>query len=312
MARAVDELMAVVPSGEQFELRHGDHRATIVEVGGAIREYYAGERAVLDPFPIEMMADGAHGTPLIPWPNRLADGQYEWDGQKLQTPLTEPEKGNAIHGLLRWRNWVVGERDASSIAMTARIHPEKGFPFAVDVSVAYALSDAGLEVVTTATNVGESPCPYGAGQHPYLSPGSGLVDACSLQFAAATRIDTDDERQLPVGRVPVAGTEYDFREPRELGDFEMDYAFTDLERDADGRAWARLTGADGATAELWIDAAYKYLEIYTGDSLSPGRARHGLGCEPMTCPPNAFRSGEDVVRLEPGESHTARWGARLR
>lgn len=203
--------MSVPPSGEQFEIRHGDQRAVIVEVGGAIREYVDGDRAVLDPFPLDAMADGAHGNPLIPWPNRLADGAYEFDGQRLQTALTEPEKRNAIHGLLRWRNWRVGVRKPELVEMVARIHPEKGYPFTLDVQVLYELSDGGLTVTTTATNVGQGACPYGAGQHPYLSPGDGLIDACTLQFDGATRIDTDPQRQLPTGRVPVDGTEYDFR-----------------------------------------------------------------------------------------------------
>jgi aldose 1-epimerase len=303
--------MTVAPSGEQFELRDGEQRATVVEVGGAIREYYAGERAVLDSFPLGKMADGAHGTPLIPWPNRLAGGAYEWDGQKQQTALTEPEKRNAIHGLVRWRNWRVTARETARVEMAIRIHPEKGYPFALDVAVAYELGDDGLAVTTTVTNVGEQACPYGSGQHPYLSPGHGVIDDCALEFGAATRIDTDDERQLPAGRVSVEGTEYDFRQPRALGEFQMDYAFTDLIRDDDGRAWARLRGTDGATAELWVDEHYDFLEVFTGDSLAPGRARHGLGCEPMTCAPNAFNSGDGLVRLEPGDTHVARWGCRL-
>jgi aldose 1-epimerase len=304
-------MSGVAPSGEQFTIGWGDQRATIVEVGGAIREYYAGERAVLDPFPLDAMADGAHGNVLVPWPNRLADGSYEWEGQKQQSPVTEPEKSNAIHGLMRWRNWRVGERTDASIEMVARIHPEKGYPFALDVSVAYALADDGLTVTTRATNIGDKACPYGCGQHPYLSPGDGLIDACTLQFDAATRVDTDPERQLPTGRIPVHGTEYDFREARSLGDFQMDYAFTDLGRDDDGLSWARLGGADGATVELWIDEAYPFLELFTGDSLAPERARRGLASEPMSCAPNAFRSGDGVVRLEPGQTHTARWGVRL-
>src|SRR5947209_2987819 len=139
--------------------------------------------------------------------------------------------------------------------MVNRIHPEKGYPFTLDVVVAYELTDDGLVVTTTTANVGEKACPYGAGQHPYLSPGDGLIDACTLQFGAATRMDTDPERQLPTGRVPVEGTEYDFRSARELGDFQMDYVFTDLFRDERSRAWARLSGADGATVELWVVAS---------------------------------------------------------
>lgn len=303
--------MTVPPSGEQFEIRHGDQRAVVVEVGGAIREYSWGGRAVLDPFPLDKMADGAHGNALIPWPNRLADGRYEFDGEALQTALTEPEKRNAIHGLLRWRNWRVGEREESRVEMGARIHPEKGYPFTIDVSVVYELGDDGLVVTTSATNIGGGACPYGCGQHPYLSPGDGLIDACTLSFGAATRIDTDSERQLPTGRVPVEGTEYDFREPRELGEFQMDYAFTDLIRDDANRAWARLRAPDGHSSELWVDQSYAFLEVFTGDTLAPDRARRGLGCEPMTCAPNAFNSGEGLVRLAPGQTHVARWGARL-
>jgi len=302
----------IPPSGEQFEIRHGHQRATIVEVGGAIREYYAGDRAVLDPFPLDKMADGARGNLLVPWPNRLADGKYDWDGAAQQTALTEPEKHNAIHGVLRWCNWVPVERGESRVSMHARIHPQMGYPFVLDVSVAYELTDVGLAVTTTATNLGETACPYGTGQHPYLSPGEGLIDDCELQFAAATRIDTDDERQLPTDGVPVAGTEYDFSEPRRVGDFQMDYAFTDLAREEDGRAYARLKGADGATAELRLDENYTVLEVFTGDTLAPDRARRGLACEPMTCPPNAFNSGDGLIRLEPGGSHSAVWGVRLR
>jgi aldose 1-epimerase len=303
--------MSIPPSGEQFEIRLGDQRATIVEVGGAVREYYVGERAVLDPFPVDAMADGAHGNPLVPWPNRLADGKYEWQGKTLQVPLTEPDKHNAIHGFGRWRNWTVSERSDERIVMAIRLYPEKGWAWVLDVSVTYELTDEGLVVTTTATNRSETPCPYGCGQHPYLSPGEGLIDHCELQFKAATRIDTDDKRQLPVENVPVAGTEYDFNEPRRIGEFEMDYAFTGLAREEDGRAYCRLTGTDGRTAEIWLDGNYPYLEVFTGDSLAPGRARHGLGCEPMTCAPNAFNSGEGLTRLAPGGSQSAVWGARL-
>src|SRR3954469_11586888 len=107
--------MSIPPSGQQFEIRHGDQRATVVEVGGSIREYYVGDRPVLDPFPVGRMADGGRGNVLVPWPNRLADGIYEWDGETQQVPLTEPEKQNAIHGLLRWRNWIGAEREEGRV-----------------------------------------------------------------------------------------------------------------------------------------------------------------------------------------------------
>ena len=302
----------VLPSGEQVELRRGQQRAVVVEVGGGLRRYDVGDREVLHPYPRDAMCDGAHGAPLIPWPNRLADGRYAFDGAELQVALTEPTKHNAIHGLMRWRSWQVADQAPDRVVMAARLRPMTGYPFALDLHIAYELDDEGLRVSTTATNVGATACPYGTGHHPYLSPGAGrLLDECTFQLEAGTRVDTDDERQLPTGRVPVAGSAYDFTSPRRIGQLAVDYAFTDLVRDEHGRAWMRLTGPDGGVVGLWVDATYPYLEVFTGDTLAPDRRRRGLGAEPMTCPPNAFASGEQVTRLEPGATITTTWGVTL-
>jgi aldose 1-epimerase len=303
--------MAASPSGAQFEIRHGDQRATIVEVGGGVREYAVGNRPVLDPYPIDAMCDGEHGTPLIPWPNRVADGAYRFDGTDYAVPLTEPEKHNAIHGFLSWRSWQAEEHHRSRVVMSSRLHPLAGYPFTLDVRVTYELGDGGLVVSTTATNIGDQTCPYGNGQHPYLSPGTGRIDDCILEFGASTRILTDNERQLPTGTATVDGTEFDFRAGKRLGDQRLDTPFTDLDRDRDGRAWVRLTAPDATRTELWVDRHYPIIEIYTGDTLSPARRRMGLGTEPMTCPPNAFQTGSGVTRLQSGQSLTTTWGVRL-
>lgn len=303
--------MTTPPSGRQFEISFGDQRATIVEVGGGIREYEVGGRAVLDPYPLDQMRDGEHGTPLIPWPNRLADGRYSFDGEDYQVALTEPEKNNAIHGFMIWRPWQAVDRERDRLVMAARLHPLTGYPFTLDLRVTYRLGDGGLEVTTTAENAGDRAAPYGVGQHPYLSPGEGLVDDCELHLPARTRVVTDAERQLPTGLEPVNGTPFDFNEPHTLGDLQIDHAFTDLDRDDSGRAWTRLRGPDGAWAEQWVDEGYPFVQLYTGDTLAPDRARRGLGTEPMSCPPSALASGEGIVRLEPGESHTTTWGVRL-
>jgi aldose 1-epimerase len=303
--------MASPPSGDQFDIAYGDHHATIVEVGGGIREYRVGDRDVLHPYPSDAMCDGAHGAVLIPFPNRLGDGTYRFDGSDYQVALTEPEKHNAIHGFLRWRSWSAVQRSSDRVVMATRIFPLQGYPFMLDAQVDYRLDDAGLTVITTATNLGDTPCPYGTGQHPYLSPGNASIDDCTLHLGAETRILTDPTRQLPVGTEPVAGTPFDFREGRILGDLEVDHAFTDLARDSAGRATVRLAAPDGSTSYLWVGEGYPIVEIFTGDTLSPARRRRGLGAEPMTCPPNAFQSGERVIRLEPGQSATTTWGASL-
>lgn len=311
---AADSLAAVTipPSGEQFEISWGDQQATITEVGGGVREYSVAGRPVLDPYPVESMCDGAHGAPLIPWPNRLADGRYHFDGADYQVALTEPDKHNAIHGFLRWRPWQAAEREPHRIVMAVRLFPLKGWPFPLDVRITYELGPGGLTVRTAATNLGRETCPYACGHHPYLSPGAGLVDDATVELDAAVRILTDNPRQLPTGAEPVDGTPFDFRTGRRLGEQEIDFPFTDLARDAEGRAWVRLTGRDGRRAELWVDRHYPVIELYTGDTLAPDRRRLGLGAEPMTCPPNGLATGEGLIRLDPGATVETTWGVRLR
>jgi aldose 1-epimerase len=298
------------PSGEQIELIHGEQRAVIVEVGAGVRAYAVGAREVLDPYAERDICDGAHGAPLIPWPNRVGDGCYRFDGVEHRLALSEPAAGNAIHGLLRWRPWQVLERERTRVVMGVPLHPQPGYPFALDLTIAYELGEGGLTVSTTVVNVGDRACPYGAGQHPYLSAGEALVDACLLELPAATRL-LSDARRLPSGEAPVLGGELDFRRGRLLGALRLDDTFTDLAREHRDRALVRLHGPDGHTVELWVDGHHDYLQLFTGDTLTPARRRRGLAVEPMTCAPNAFQSGRGLTRLDPGASFTSTWGVRL-
>jgi aldose 1-epimerase len=293
---------AISPSGEQVELLLGDQRVLVVGVGGSLREYVIGDRPVLDGYGVEEMCSSGRGQLLAPWPNRIEDGSYEFGGQAHQLPLDEPERRNAIHGLVRWSQWSVAEREPHRAVLEHRLHPSPGYPFTLDLRVEYSLAEDGLTVQATTTNVGPEACPYGIGAHPYLTAGGGLVDDLELCVPAETTL-ISDERSIPVGRKPVEGTELDFREPRPIGGVELDHCFTDLVRDDDRRARVRL----GKVATLWVDESYPYLMLFTGDPL-PDVARHSLAVEPMTCAPNAFRSGEGLIRLEPSRSHRGSWG----
>lgn len=298
------------PSGEQHEITHGTQRAVVVEVGGGVREYTVGDREVLQPYDRGALCDGAHGAVLVPWPNRIGDGRYTFDGAEHQLALSEVSTATAIHGLLRWVPWRRVEHRPDSVTLAAELHPSPGYPYDLHVEVTYSLDGDGLAVRTIVANTGAVDAPVGVGHHPYLSAGGGPADDAVLQLPAATRLTTD-ARQLPVGREPVAGSDVDFRVARALGPTRIDHAFTDLTRDDDGRSTARLAGTDGRTVELWVDGAYRYLEVYTGDTLAPGRRRLAVAVEPMTCPPDAFRTGEDVLRLRPGDTTVAAWGVRL-
>jgi aldose 1-epimerase len=280
-----------------------------VEVGGGIRSYTVGGQPLLDGYGADEMCSGARGQPLVPWPNRIDGGAYTFDGTPYQLALTEPEKHNAIHGLLRWRNWTVHEHDTDRVIVGTTLHPCQGYPFGLDVRIEYVLNGIGLAIRTTAVNIGAQPCPYGTGQHPYLFVGTDTIDPCYLQIRADRWMPTDD-RGLPTGEVRVEDSPYDFRTARPIGKHDIDCTFTGLTRDSDGLAWVRFGAPNGRGVELWLDRGHPYVEIYTAHTQPQPHWRRGLGVEPMTCPPNAFRSGAGLRRLKPGERATTRWGVQ--
>ena len=297
----------IAPSGEQITIALGDQQAVIVEVGGGLRSYSAGGRELVDGYGAHEMSSSGRGQVLIPWPNRLEDGSYEFDGKDHQLPLNEPERRNAIHGLVRWTTWSVAERSAHRVVMQHVLYPQPGYPFLLKTSIEYALSDCGLLVRTTTTNLGSEPCPYGRGAHPYLTLGTATIDRLLLTLPAGTVLQSD-QRGLPVDSKDVKGTGYDFRQSRPIGSTVLDHAFTGLQRDENGFARVELRDPDSEIrVSLWVDQTYPYLMLFSGDPL-PNVSRRSLAIEPMTCPPNAFRTGISLIGLEPGCSCTGTWG----
>jgi aldose 1-epimerase len=300
------------PSGAQYRIGHGNQRATVVEVGAAVREYRDGDREVFQSYPEHHVSWAYHGTVLLPWPNRLRDGRYEFDGEDLQVALTEPSNHNALHGLAAWLPWSLLAHEPSSVTLECRILPTPGYPFHLDTVVNYELLDAGLVVTTTSTNNGDRACPYALGFHPYVSTGpDATLDDCTLHIDAARRLLVDD-RLIPEGESePVAGTADDFRGDRPLAGRVLDTGFTDVAADSQGSSWVRVASSDGHTVQVWADANFGFWQVYSGDALPAPLARRSLAVEPMTAAPNAFQTGDGLRRLEPGESVTSRWGARL-
>ena len=296
------------PMGGELRLVAGDYEAAVVEVGAGVRGLWHRGRALLDDYPADVPCDGSRGQLLVPWPNRVDRGRYELGGETRQLDLTEPERDCAIHGLARWQTWQVRETATDRAALALRLHAQPGYPHVLDLLAEYRLdAEGGLVTRVTATNAGATAAPYAVGSHPYLTAGTARIDECELVVPAALRLPTD-MRGIPTGREAVAGTPYDFREPRRLGELFLDYAFTDLQRDEHGIATLTLRDpGSGRGASLWVDGAYRWLELFTGDTLERG-PRTALGVEPMSCAPNGFVSGDGVAVLDPGATHVATWG----
>lgn len=295
-------------TGSQYEIAAGDYRAAVTELGAGLRELTHAGRPLITGYLPDELPPGASGQLLAPWPNRVDHGRYTFAGKEHRLDLSEPEQDNAIHGLTRWENWAPLRQLDDRIVLASTLLGRPGYPFCLKLEAEYRLDPAsGLEVTITARNEGSGPAPYGTGSHPYLTAHAPRVDDCSLTLPAGQWLPAG-ARAIPSGPAEdVAGGPLDFREQRRIGGTSIDHAFTALDRDDAGKAWARLS-ADTVRVSLWAGQGYRWLQVFTGDTLPPERRRRAVAIEPMTCPPNALVTGHDLLVLDPGGSVSHSWG----
>jgi len=200
------------PTGEQFHLRHdgahGTVEATITEVAAALRQLSVDGHALVQGFPRESTPPFGHGIVLAPWPNRVRDGRWVHEGTVLQLDITEVERNNAIHGLLRNTPYRVVEKWDDSVTLGAAVVPQHGWPFHLWTTVQYALTGNGIRVTHSATNIGTHAAPIAFGTHPFLAVGEHPVEELTLTARTVEHVIVDD-RLNPEGLEPVEGTRFD-------------------------------------------------------------------------------------------------------
>ncbi|PRB42041.1 galactose mutarotase [Arthrobacter sp. MYb23] len=295
----------------EFTLSAGGYTAVVTARAAALRVLQFEGRDLVVPFAEGGPIPDYRGIIAAPWPNRIADGKYSFDGVDHQLPVNEPERQTSLHGLAFPLEWVAKESDAGSLTLTCTVGPTAGYPFALELSARFTLDDAGLHTSVTARNVADVAAPYGVCPHPYLVAGSSPLDEWILEFAADSFLEVTPDRLLPIDTAPTEGHAFDFRSPRAIGSTEIDHAFTGITFDG-GLARLSLrdpagTGVGGSGVGMSWDESCPWLQIHTADKPAPIPGRLGLAVEPMTCPPDAFNSGTDLIRLEPGAEHTASW-----
>lgn len=277
-----------------LQLNHGRYTARVSPSGAALAALtYDGADIVL-PVPDGEVATGFQGKTLAPWPNRIHGASYRVYGRRERLAVTEPETGHALHGLVCWQEFTVIAHSPSQARLVTRILPQPGYPFTMRLLVSYTLNDRGLHASASVINQGDRSTPYGIGAHPYLRCGPAPPDRCHLELPAGARVRlgaVEDELDV-ASLVRAEGT------PVLLDRSRVDHAFTGMDQHWSVRLHDRRAG-------LWsrLSANSRWMQIYTGDRL--GRA--GVAVEPMTCPPNAFNTGVDLLWLRPSGSHVFTW-----
>jgi aldose 1-epimerase len=292
------------PATEPTEvpLSAGDARLVVDLRGGGLRTLTVGAWEVLDGYAAGEVPAGRRGGVLLPWPNRLRDGRWTWQGRQLQLEVASPASPTANHGFVSAQPWQVLDVADGRVSVGTVVEKRSGYPFRLAAAIDHVLEPGRLACTVRVRNVGDAPAPFGVGLHPYLAVGAsadGDIGEAALDVPARTRLVV--EGGLPTGeRAPFDGA------IGPIGDRALDDPLTDLVRDDDGWARVRLRGRAG-TLELAVDEAWRWLQVYTGDTLPPGQRRRSLAVEPMTCPPNALADGTDLLVLDPAGEWSGTW-----
>lgn len=246
---------------------------------------------------------------LLPFVNRIRDGRYEFDGQSYQLPRNEPARNVALHGFLFDKAFTATTADATADAARLALAYDArgdapGYPFAFRAEVIYELTAAGLTLTLRVQNAGDAALPLGAGWHPYFRLG-GTIDELVIQAPVSAAVQTDAARLLPTGALEPAP---DFRNGFLLNSRFIDQTFV-LDPAAGDRVETTLTRpATGQRLTFWQDAGadqFRFLHLYTDPS------RTALALEPVTSAPDAFNTGQGLIRLEPSATFEARYGIHL-
>ena len=310
--------MTIDPTPDtEISLAFESQRAVVSPWGASLRRYFiagaaAAETDILWGYSGGNQKKGGQGDVLIPFPGRVAEGRYSFDGQIYQLERNDKEGPNAIHGFVRTVPWKIREVHPThvtfDIALDARTYGPKGYPFSLSISLTYSLDAEGLSCSFAVQNVGRQAAPVGVGFHPYFTVGTALVDEAEAVIPGARYLEFND-RLVPTGRLfDVSGTEWDYRRYRNIGTRRFNHCYVTLDRDGRGLATASLRHAKkGRTIEIVMDRSFSAVVVYTGDAISDA-PRRALAIEPMTCATDALNHPEwGLTRLLPNDTFTGRY-----
>lgn len=282
----------------------GNYQAKLTSIGAGLvalrRQHPAfGWHELVVPHEEDEVPVGFMGKVLVPWPNRVTEGKYSFEGEDFQLAINEVSTGAALHGLKCWSNWEVVGQNQSSVTFATDICPQPCYPHSLHCVAVYQVSAThGLSLTVTTTNLGDTVAPYGASTHPYLTCNLQPVDRCVLTIPAG-KVWQVDQRLHPTELRLVEELDLDYRAGKTIDGQEIDHAFGQLQPGPAQDGFWHVSLRDPATdMAVVMESDEPWVQVYSGTNID----RVGVAVEPMTCPPDAFNSGIDLIELAPGES----------
>lgn len=256
---------------------------------------------------------------LFPFPNRIRDGEFSFNGKSYRLPKNDSSQQNAIHGFAPRNAWRVinSEAEADFASVTGQFRHKQDVPATESLwpgdgclTLTYKLEPHALSVLAVVDNFGDEPFPFGLGYHPYFQlPGvDHPVDDWTLGYTAQQEWVVSEG--LPTGVMRNILPEFDFRTAKRIGNLPLDHLFGGLEPMPTGRNLGRFATLEyeNASGKLEFAGTSEFRELV----LFVPPHRRAIAIEPYSCATDAINleaKGIDAGwrTLAPGD----RWSAQV-
>jgi len=230
--------------------------------------------------------------------NRIAGGRFELGGETFQLPLNNG--ANSLHGGatgFHTRLWAAEPIDGGVRLRRSSPDGENGYPGTLEVSVDYVLDESSLRIAYAASS--DRDTVVNLTNHAYWNlSGGGTIEAHELRINASAYTPVD-EALIPTGELAdVAGTPFDFRAAKPIGEFGYDHNWV-----LDGGEPAAVLHDPLSGRTLEITTTEPGLQFYAGGMLdiAPYGARAGVALETQHFPDSPNRPGFPSTVLRAGE-----------
>jgi aldose 1-epimerase len=285
-------------SSQTLTIANGDSYAIINLVGSALVGLCFGEHELIPE--TDLGPKVFAGTLLTPWPNRIQNGTYQFEGRQYQLEIRDG-MGNALHGLVDEQRADVLESRTGYAKLETFLVASEGYPANLRVESVFELSATELTVSYQVTNQGSGNAPVGIGTHPYFH----FTDSTKIEINAKLAA-VHDSQMIPIGEVPAGDLGLGAGRVALVSNLKLDTQFGQL-----GDPVATVTN-DEFAYDIWQQDA-KWLMVYNTNVFPWAKGLgNAIAIEAQTCPADAFNTGEDLRVLSSGETTSMRWGVRLR
>ena len=288
-----------------YQINSNGYSAEIRSYGAGLNFLTHFGRNLIDPFQQNSTPERFRGDLLAPWPNRIGDGVYHVAGVEYRATINETSRESALHGLVNLLGWNFSSQSHSSVTLSAVLPASQAYPTVLALNVTYTLGEDGLIITMSVKNIGDKKAPYGASIHPYLiAKEFEKNDDWHLLIHCNEVLEVDQERLLPIAVRKVEALNYDFRSNPLINNRFIDHAFV-VDRTKPREILLRTGSGQGV--RMTFGSECKWIQIHTVDRNGSSGSRESLAVEPMTCPPDAFRTGVDLIWLSPNDETSTTW-----